>query len=83
MRIGRRGGVNQQVLWRKPPVLALAAVGGTALGRVGEPSTASPTDWAAAGVAAVASMAATAHLPMPLGSGDVEGRDEGGEVATS
>jgi hypothetical protein len=26
------------VRWRKPPVLALAAVGGTALGRLGEPS---------------------------------------------
>ena len=27
-----------EVLWRKPPVLALAAVPGTALGRLGEPS---------------------------------------------
>lgn len=26
-----------EVLWRKPPVLALAAVPGTALGRLGEP----------------------------------------------
>jgi len=40
------------VLWRKPPVLALAAVPGTALGRLGEPSTASPAAWAAAGAAA-------------------------------
>lgn len=40
-----------EVLWRKPPVLALAAVGGTALGRLGEPSTASPAAWAAAGAA--------------------------------
>jgi aminoglycoside phosphotransferase (APT) family kinase protein len=40
-----------QVLWRKPPVLALAAVPGTALGRLGEPSTASPAAWAAAGAA--------------------------------
>jgi aminoglycoside phosphotransferase (APT) family kinase protein len=39
------------VLWRKPPVLALAAVPGTALGRLGEPSTASPAAWAAAGAA--------------------------------
>jgi len=38
-----------EVLWRKPPVLALAAVGGTALGRLGEPSPASPAAWAAAG----------------------------------
>ncbi len=40
-----------QVLWHKPPVLALAAVPGTALGRLGEPSTASPAAWAAAGAA--------------------------------
>jgi aminoglycoside phosphotransferase (APT) family kinase protein len=40
-----------EVLWREPPVLALAAVGGTALGRLGEPSTASPAAWAAAGAA--------------------------------
>jgi hypothetical protein len=31
-----------EVLWRKPPVLALAALPGTALGRLGQPSTASP-----------------------------------------
>src|SRR6201990_2572204 len=30
-----------QVLWRKPPVLALAALPGMALGRLQEPSTAS------------------------------------------
>ena len=40
-----------QILWRKPPVLALAALPGTALGRLGEPSTASPEAWAAAGAA--------------------------------
>ena len=40
-----------EVLWRKPPVLALAAVPGTALGRLGEPSTASRAAWAAAGAA--------------------------------
>src|SRR5262249_35013059 len=39
------------VLWCKPPVLAIAAVPGTALGRLGEPSTASPAAWAAAGAA--------------------------------
>ena len=38
-----------EVLWRKPPVLALAALSGTALGRLGEPSTASSAAWAAAG----------------------------------
>jgi aminoglycoside phosphotransferase (APT) family kinase protein len=40
-----------EVLWRKPPVLALAAVPGEALGRLGEPSTASPAAWGAAGAA--------------------------------
>ncbi|MFG1805582.1 phosphotransferase family protein [Streptomyces sp. NPDC049040] len=40
-----------EVLWRKPHVLAIAAVPGTALGRLGEPSTASPAAWAAAGAA--------------------------------
>ncbi|MFI7597591.1 phosphotransferase family protein [Actinoplanes sp. NPDC049681] len=40
-----------EVLWRKPPVLALAAVPGTALGHLGRPSTASPAAWAAAGAA--------------------------------
>src|SRR5262252_9750146 len=38
-----------EVLWRKPPVLALAAVPGTALGRLGKESQASPEAWAAAG----------------------------------
>jgi aminoglycoside phosphotransferase (APT) family kinase protein len=38
-----------EILWRRPPVLALAAVPGTALGRLGEPSSASPAAWAAAG----------------------------------
>ena len=40
-----------KVLWRKPPVLALAALPGTALGRLGEPSTASSVAWASAGAA--------------------------------
>jgi aminoglycoside phosphotransferase (APT) family kinase protein len=40
-----------EVLWRKPPVLALAALRGTALGHLGEPSTASSAAWAAAGTA--------------------------------
>lgn len=38
-----------EVLWRKPPVLALAALPGSALARLGEPSTASSSAWAAAG----------------------------------
>src|SRR6201996_7852066 len=40
-----------EILWRKPPVLALAALPGTALGRLGQPSTASSAAWAAAGAA--------------------------------
>ena len=40
------------VPWRKPPVLALAALPGWALGRLGEPSSASSAAWAAAGAAA-------------------------------
>ena len=35
-----------EILWRKPPVLALAAVPGTALGHLGEPSNATPAAWA-------------------------------------
>ncbi len=38
-----------QVLWRKPPVLALAALRGTPLGRLGRASTASQAAWTAAG----------------------------------
>jgi Ser/Thr protein kinase RdoA (MazF antagonist) len=40
-----------EILWRRPPVLALAALPGTALGRLGKPSAASPAAWAAAGAA--------------------------------
>ncbi|MGW1963869.1 phosphotransferase family protein [Streptomyces sp. NPDC001935] len=39
------------VLWRKPPVLAIAAVPGTTLGSLGGPATGSPSAWAAAGAA--------------------------------
>ncbi len=41
-----------EVLWREPPVLALARLPGTALGHLGEPSTASSAAWIAAGAAA-------------------------------
>jgi aminoglycoside phosphotransferase (APT) family kinase protein len=41
-----------EILWREPPVLALAALPGAALGRLGQPSSASPAAWAAAGAAA-------------------------------
>ena len=40
-----------EVRWHQPPVLAIAAARGKALGRLGEPSTASPAAWAAAGAA--------------------------------
>jgi len=40
-----------EILWRKAPVLALAAAPGTALGHLGEPSAASAAAWAAAGAA--------------------------------
>ncbi|RJQ81027.1 aminoglycoside phosphotransferase family protein [Pseudonocardiaceae bacterium YIM PH 21723] len=40
-----------QIRWRQPQVLALAALPGTALGRLGEPSTASTAAWVAAGAA--------------------------------
>jgi aminoglycoside phosphotransferase len=54
-----------EILWRQPPVLALAAVPGTALGRLGEPSTASSAAWAAAGAAA----RMLHDAPLPLWSG--------------
>ncbi|HTZ07909.1 MAG TPA: aminoglycoside phosphotransferase family protein [Acidimicrobiales bacterium] len=40
-----------EVLWHNPPVLALAALPGVALGHLGEPSTASSAAWTAAGAA--------------------------------
>ncbi len=40
-----------KVLWHKPPVLAITALPGTTLGRLGGPSTGSSAAWAAAGAA--------------------------------
>lgn len=40
-----------RVLWHTPPVLALASLPGTAIARLGEPSTTSATAWRAAGEA--------------------------------
>ncbi|MFJ4206115.1 phosphotransferase [Streptomyces sviceus] len=40
-----------EVLWRKPHVLAIAALPGATLGSLGGPSAGSPTAWAAAGAA--------------------------------
>ncbi|MFF1417533.1 phosphotransferase family protein [Streptomyces sp. NPDC058280] len=57
-----------EVLWRKPPVLAITAVPGTALGRLGEPSTASPAAWAAAG-AAIRKLHDAPLPPWPGGAG--------------
>jgi aminoglycoside phosphotransferase (APT) family kinase protein len=66
-----------EILWRKPPALALAAVGGTAPGHLGEPSAASPAAWAAAGAAA-----RTLHdAPLPPwpgpGTGELASRLDG------
>ncbi|MFD5858270.1 phosphotransferase family protein [Streptomyces chartreusis] len=62
-----------EVLWHKPPVLAIAAVPGTALGRLGEPSTASPAAWTSVG-AVVRKLHDT---PLPPGLGRAgRGRDE-------
>jgi hypothetical protein len=40
-----------EILWRIPPVLALGALPGAPLGRLGDPSAASAAAWAAAGAA--------------------------------
>jgi aminoglycoside phosphotransferase len=40
-----------KVLWHQPPVLALSAVPGTALGRLGEPSPHPAAAWVATGAA--------------------------------
>jgi aminoglycoside phosphotransferase (APT) family kinase protein len=50
-----------EILWRKPPVLALAALPGRALGRLSKPSAASPAAWAAAG----ASVRTLHNAPLP------------------
>ncbi len=54
-----------EVLWRKPPVLAVAAIRGTPLGSLHEPSSASPAAWAAVGAAIRALHAA----PLPRSRG--------------
>lgn len=54
-----------EVLWRKPRVLAIAALPGTALGHLGEPSAASPAAWAAAGAA----VRALHEAPLPPWTG--------------
>lgn len=59
-----------KVLWHKPSVLALAALGGSPLGRLGRPSTASSSAWAAAG--AVVRRLHDAPLPARRGRGPDE-----------
>ena len=39
-----------EILWREPPVLALSALRGCTLGRLGEPSSSPPEAWAAVGL---------------------------------
>jgi aminoglycoside phosphotransferase len=58
-----------EILWRKPPVLALATLPGKPLGRLGERSCASPAAWAAAG-AAVRMLHDAPLPPWPGGSLD-------------
>ncbi|MGO4363369.1 phosphotransferase family protein [Terrabacter sp. 2TAF16] len=53
------------VLWCRPPVLALAALPGVALGRLGKPSTASAAAWAASG----AVLRVLHDAPLPAWSG--------------
>ncbi|MER6418536.1 phosphotransferase [Streptomyces sp. NPDC001137] len=57
-----------RVLWRKPHVLAVAALPGTTLGRLGGPSTGSPAAWAAAG-AAIRKLHDAPLPPRPGGAG--------------
>jgi aminoglycoside phosphotransferase (APT) family kinase protein len=54
-----------EIRWRKPPVLALTALPGTALGHLGDPSTASSAAWAAAG----ATVRTLHAAPLPPWSG--------------
>jgi aminoglycoside phosphotransferase (APT) family kinase protein len=53
------------VLWCRPPVLALAALPGVALGRLGKPSAASAAAWAASG----AVLRVLHDAPLPAWSG--------------
>ncbi len=54
-----------EILWRRPPVLALAALPGRALGRLEQPSTASHAAWVAAG----ASIRTLHDAPLPPRTG--------------
>jgi aminoglycoside phosphotransferase (APT) family kinase protein len=65
-----------EVLWRKPNVLALAALPGTPLGRIGKPSTTSPAAWAAAGAA----VRRLHEAPLPPWPGQSYHRDYASEL---
>lgn len=52
-----------RILWRQPPVLALARLSGQPLGRLGEASIAPPTAWAAVG----ATIRTLHDAPLPAG----------------
>nr|WP_239138063.1 phosphotransferase [Sphaerisporangium rufum] len=67
-----------RVLWRKPPVLALAALPGRALGRLTEPSPASAAAWVAAG-AAVRELHDAPLPPWPAPGRDEAASDLDGE----
>ena len=54
-----------EILWRNPPALALGALPGAAIGRLGRPSTASSAAWAAAG----ATVRRLHDAPLPPWSG--------------
>jgi aminoglycoside phosphotransferase (APT) family kinase protein len=54
-----------KVLWRNHPVLAIALVHGTALGKFGHPSPVGPASWTAAGAA----VRAVHDTPLPSWSG--------------
>ncbi|MFE6709771.1 phosphotransferase family protein [Streptomyces sp. NPDC057695] len=57
-----------EILWRRPPVLAIAAVPGAPLGRLGGSSTGSSSAWAAAG-AAIRKLHDAPLPPRPGGAG--------------
>ncbi|WP_327407571.1 aminoglycoside phosphotransferase family protein [Streptomyces sp. NBC_01281] len=61
-----------EVLWRKPHVLAMTALPGTTVGRLGGPSTGSPGAWAAAGAA----IRKLHDAPLPPWAGRGRGLDE-------
>ena len=70
---------HPEVLWRKPPVLALAAIPGAPLGRLEEPSRASSAAWVAAG-AAVRTLHDAPLPPWPTSQSQLPARNSRGTV---